>query len=108
VPAPGAERDRLLLMAGKLLRFTGILSFAALAFGIWLWIGYGIGRGQGWLNAKLALVVLLIGYQHLCGHELAALRAGTSTHSHVWYRWFNEIPTVLLLLILVLVIVQPF
>jgi protoporphyrinogen IX oxidase len=108
VAAPGAERDRLLLMAGKLFRFTNLLSAGAVAFGIWLWFGFGIGIGQGWIHAKLALVVCLLIYQHLCGRQLAELRAGASSHSHVWYRWFNEIPTVLLFAIVALVVLKPF
>ncbi|MEN9316606.1 MAG: hypothetical protein RIS35_2999 [Pseudomonadota bacterium] len=111
VPAgPSAERDRLLLMARKLYRFMGILMIPALVFGLWLWLGYGIGKGpgNGWMHAKLALVVLLIGYQHLCGRMLKRLEAGRDDHTHVWYRWFNELPTIVLLLTLILVVIKPF
>jgi len=109
VPADSpAERARLLLMARKLLRFMGILMVPALVFGLWLWLGYGIGAGGGWMHAKLAVVVALVGYQHLCGRRLRALEAGADAHSHVWYRWFNEIPTILLLITLILVVVKPF
>ena len=69
VPADShAERERLLLMARKLYRFANVLMVVALALGFWLWLGYGVGRfaGTGWLHAKLALVVAVIGYQHLC------------------------------------------
>ncbi|HYB51101.1 MAG TPA: CopD family protein [Burkholderiaceae bacterium] len=107
-PAAGDERDRLLLMATKLYRFTNMLSIAVLAFGLSLWLGYGLGRGQGWLHAKLVLVAALFVFQHLCGRELAALRAGRNSHSHVWFRWFNEIPTILLFAVVLLVIVKPF
>src|SRR5213595_2565921 len=59
VPASsGAERDRLLLMAGKLLRFMTIIALPAVGFGLWLWLGYGIGDGSGWLPAKLGVVAL--------------------------------------------------
>jgi putative membrane protein len=108
VPQPGAERDRLLLMAGKLYRFSRLLEGGALVFGLWLWLGYGIGSGQGWLHAKLLLVVLLIGFQHACGAQLRGLRSGGNARSHVWFRWFNEVPTILLLAIVVLVVVKPF
>ena len=104
----GAERDRLVLMATKLFRFTNLLSIAVLLFGIWLWLGYGIGEGESWIHAKLALVVALLVFQHVCGRELAQLRTGRSPHSHVWFRWFNEIPTVLLFAIVVLVVFKPF
>jgi putative membrane protein len=108
VPASGPERDRLLLMAGKLYRFSNLLEIGALVFGLWLWLGYGFGSGQGWIHAKLALVAVLVGFQFACGRQLALLRSGRGPHSHVWYRWFNEIPTVLLLAIVILAVVKPF
>ncbi|MDO8278355.1 MAG: CopD family protein, partial [Burkholderiaceae bacterium] len=63
-PGSDAERARLLLMARKLMRFSTILAAPALAFGVWLWLGYGIGRGpgQGWLHAKLFVVLLVLVY----------------------------------------------
>ncbi len=102
--------ERLLLMADKLYRFSGILMVAALAFGLWLWLGYGIGRGpgNGWLHVKLALVVLLIGYHHACGSLLRKFRKGGNARSHNWYRWFNEVPVIGLLAIVILVVVKPF
>ncbi len=108
VPEPGAERLRLLLMAGKLQRFSHLLAAVALLLGAGLWLGYGVGEGEGWLHAKLALVLALVAYQGACGRELRLLRAGRSTRSHVWFRWFNEVPTLLLLAIVVLVVVKPF
>jgi len=111
VPADSvAERDRLLLMAGKLLRFTTILSVPALVFGFWLWLGYGIGKGpgNGWLHAKLAVVVLVVGYHHACWLLLKKFRRAANRYSHVWYRWFNEVPVLLLLAAVVLVVVKPF
>ena len=110
--APGsvAERDRLLLMARKLLRFTTILAVPALGFGLWLWLGYGIGRGSGngWMHAKLGIVMLVLGYHHACGVMLKKLALGQSPRSHVWYRWFNELPVLLLLIAVILVVVKPF
>lgn len=115
VPADSqAERERLLLMATKLYRFTNFLSFPALGLGIWLLVvfwplpGFGHGPGNGWLHAKLLLVVLALGYQHGCGALLRRLRAGMDRHSHVWFRWFNELPALLLLLTVLLVVVKPF
>jgi protoporphyrinogen IX oxidase len=110
--APGsvAERDRLLLMARKLLRFTTLLALPALALGLWLWLGYGIGRGpgNGWMHAKLLIVVLALGYHHACGRVLRRFERGENARSHVWYRWFNEVPVVLLLVAVILVVVKPF
>ena len=111
VPADSvAERDRLLLMARKLLRFTTLLAVPALIFGLWLWLGYGIGRGpgNGWMHAKLAVVVLAIGYHHACGVLLRKLADGSSRRSHRWFRWFNEVPVLLLVTAVVLVVVKPF
>lgn len=101
-----AATERLLLMARKLYRFTTILAIPAVLLGIWLWLGYGF-RG-GWLHAKLALVLLTIGYHHACGSLLKKFENSVNTKSHKWYRWFNEVPVLLLLAIVVLVVVKPF
>lgn len=102
----GAARARLLAMARKLYRFMTLLALPALAFGLWLWLGYGFSGG--WLHAKLALVVLLAGYHHGCGRLLRKFEENRNTRSHVWYRWFNEIPVILLLAIVILVVIKPF
>ena len=107
-PASSAERERLLLMAGKLLRFTTLLAVPALALGAWLWLGYGVGRGAGWMHAKLAVVLLAIGYHHACAVLLRKLREQSSRRSHRWFRWFNEVPVLLLVAAVVLVVVKPF
>jgi protoporphyrinogen IX oxidase len=107
-PGSSAEHDRLLLMARKLLRFTTLLAVPALGFGLWLWLGYGVGQGSGWLHAKLVVAVLAVGYHHACGVQLRRFEAGGSTHSHRWYRWFNEAPVLLLLAGVVFAVVKPF
>jgi len=110
VPAGSvAEHERLLLMAKKLLRFTTILAVPAVALGLWLWLGYGIGRGPGnaWMHAKLVVVALAIGYHHSCGRMLALFEAHRNTRSHVWWRWYNELPVLLLIAAVVLVVVKP-
>ena len=109
-PGSNAERDRLLLMARKLLRFMTILAVPALALGLYLWLVIGIGRGpgNGWLHAKLLVVVLIIGYHHACGVLLRKLEAGTCTRSHRWFRWFNELPVLMLVAAVILVVVKPF
>ena len=101
-----AERERLLLMARKLYRFMGPLMILALGLGLWLWLGYGIGGG--WMHAKLALVVLLIGYHHVCGAMVKRFERGENSRSHIWYRWFNEAPVLLLVAVVLLVVVKPF
>ena len=101
-----AALERLLGMGRRLYRFTTILMVPALVLGIWLWLGYGI-RG-GWLHAKLALVILTIGYHHACGSLLKKFERGANVRSHKWYRYFNEVPVLLLLAIVILVVVKPF
>lgn len=109
-PESVAERERLLLMARKLMRFTTLLAVPALVLGLWLWLGYGIGRGpgNGWMHAKLAVVLLALGYHHLCGRMVRQFEAGANRRGHVWYRWFNEAPVLMLVAAVVLVVVKPF
>lgn len=101
-----AVTDRLLGMARRLYRFTTILAVPALLLGLWLMLGFGI-KG-GWLHAKLALVLLVIGYHHSCGSLLKKFERGVNTRSHKWFRVFNEVPVLLLIAIVILVIVKPF
>jgi putative membrane protein len=109
VPAGSdAERERLLLMARKLLRFTTMLAVPALALGAWLWLGFRIGRGAGWMHAKLAVVVVTVAYHFVCARILRGIEQGTFARTHTWFRWFNEAPVLLLLAAVVLVVVKPF
>lgn len=111
VPADSvAERARLLLMARKLYRFTTILAGPALLFGFLLWLYFGVGKGPGsaWLHAKLVIVLLVAGYHHSCGSLLKKFETNAPTRSHVWYRWYNEVPVILLLIAVILVVVKPF
>ena len=111
VPAQSvAERERLLLMADKLFRFMTMLAVPALGLGLWLWLGYGVGlgAGNGWMHAKLLFVVFLLGYHHACWVMLRKFRQGDNRRNHVWYRWFNEAPVVVLVIVSVLVVVKPF
>ncbi|PQA79910.1 hypothetical protein C5F52_28150 [Limnohabitans sp. TS-CS-82] len=105
-----AEEARLLLMARKLMRFTTLLMVPAVGLGLVLWLGYGIGKGpgNGWMHAKLTVVLLALGYHHGCGLLLRKFEAHANTRGHVWYRWFNEVPVVLLTVAVILVVVKPF
>ena len=105
-----AVRARLLLMAGKLLRFATMLAIPAVLLGGWLFVGYGVGLhgpGNGWMHAKLALVVLVIGYHHACAVMLRKLERGI-VRSDRFYRVFNESAVLLFAAIVVLVVVKPF
>ena len=97
---------RLLGMARRLYRFTTILMVPALLLGLWL--AMMIGMKHGWLHAKLVLVILAIGYHHACGSILKKFERGVNTRSHTWFRWFNEVPVILLLVIVILATVKPF
>ncbi|HEY4083675.1 MAG TPA: CopD family protein [Burkholderiaceae bacterium] len=105
-----AERERLLLMARKLYRFSTLLMIPALLLGLTLWLYYGIGRGpgNGWMHAKLGLVVVAIGYHHGCGALLRKFERAANQRSHRWFRVFNEAAVLIFAAIVILVIVKPF
>ncbi len=109
-PDSAAEQVRLLLMARKLMRFTTLLMLPAVALGLvlWLYYGIGLGPGNGWMHAKLTIVLLVLGYHHACGRLLRKFEANANTRGHVWFRWFNEVPVVLLTIAVILVVVKPF
>lgn len=106
-----AARARLLIMGRKLFRFTTLLAIPAVLFGLWLFVGYGIGLrgpGNGWMHAKLFLVLCVIGYHHACGIMLRKFERGANTRSERFFRIYNESVVLLLAAIVVLVIVKPF
>jgi putative membrane protein len=98
---------RLLGMSDRLFRFMTILAVPAVLLGLILWLLFGIGAGDAWMHAKLFFVILVIGYHHACWSLLKKFRAGVNNKSGVWYRWFNEVPVILLLVIVALVIFKP-
>ena len=106
------SEDRLSLERFKVMErklYYGIMTPGAvltLASGAWLWLGWGFSGG--WLHAKLALVVLLIAYHLWCGRLVRVFRDERNSRSHLWYRWFNEAPVVLLFAVVILVVVKPF
>jgi protoporphyrinogen IX oxidase len=111
VPADShAERERLLLMARKLYRFTSVLMVPALALGLVLWLFYGYGRGPGnsWLYAKLVLVLGAIAYHHACRSLLRGFERSSNQRSERWLRAFNEAAVLIFAGIVVLAVVKPF
>lgn len=99
--------ERFKVMERKL--FHGIMTPGAvltIVFGTWLWLGWGFSGG--WLHAKLALVAVLIAYHLWCGKLLADFKHDRNTRGHVWFRWFNEFPVLVLLAVVILVVVKPF
>jgi protoporphyrinogen IX oxidase len=105
-----AERERLLLMARRLYRFASLLMLPAIALGLLLWLYYGVGRGpgNGWLHAKLVLVVLALGYHHACRSLLRKFEQFANQRSERWLRVFNEGAVLLFAAIVILVVVKPF
>jgi putative membrane protein len=75
--------------------------------GLWLWLGYGLGSGSGWLHAKLILVAALIGYHLFCARLVYLFSHDRNQRSHVFYRWFNEVPVLILVAVIVLAVVKP-
>ncbi len=102
--APGIERFK--LMERKL--FYGIMTPGALltvVFGLWLWLGYGLGGV--WLQIKLVLVSILIASHIYCGKLLTDFKHDRNRHGHVFYRWLNEFPMLILVTVVVLAVVKP-
>jgi putative membrane protein len=100
------SRRRFQVMERKL--FWGIMTpggVLTVLFGLWLWLGWGFGGW--WLHAKLALVAVLVGYHMWCGKLMLDFRAGRNRRTHTWFRWFNELPTLVLFAAVFLVVFKP-
>lgn len=104
--APG--RERFTVMERKLYVLMTIGMIGTIAFGLWLLLGWWWPPVQGWLHAKLALVVLLITYHIYLGVVCRRLRENRDRRGHVFYRWINEVPALFLLAIVILAFVKPF
>jgi protoporphyrinogen IX oxidase len=104
-----ASNQRFKIMERKL--YYGITTPGAIitiALGLWLihLMGYGL-LSAFWLQAKLTLVALLVVYHVYCGKLLNDFKYDRNQHSHVWYRWFNELPVFILIAVILLVELQP-
>jgi putative membrane protein len=110
VPADSAaERERLLVMSRKLYKFVTPIGALAIITGLWLWLGYGDMLAIGaWLHVKTTLVAGLAVYHLVCGNLLKTFAAGENRRSHVWFRFFNEVPVLVLVAVCILVVVKPF
>jgi len=98
--------ERFKIMERKL--FWGIMTpsaVLAVGLGLWLWLGYGFHGG--WLDAKVALVLLLIVYHAWCGRALLDFMRDRNRRGHVFYRWMNEAPVLILIAVVILVVVKP-
>jgi protoporphyrinogen IX oxidase len=100
--------ERFKVMERKL--YYGIMTpsaVLALGCGLWLWLAW-FSEAGAWLHVKLVLVLALVAYHLWCGRLMAAFRDDRNRHSHVWYRWFNEAPVLVLAAVVILVVVKPF
>jgi putative membrane protein len=105
------SQERFKIMERKL--YYGITTpgmVITLIFGFWMlydyaWVAYS---QMGWLHAKLALIALLVAYHFYCGKLVKDFKYDRNTRSHVWYRWFNEIPVVILIVVVLLAVRKPF
>lgn len=105
------SKERFKIMERKL--FFGIMTpglILTLIFGIWMLLDYAwaVYSTSGWLHAKLTLIVLLIVYHVVCGKWLFDFKHEKNKHSHVFYRWINEVPVLFLVAIIILATVKPF
>ena len=105
---PSIERFK--IMERKL--YYGIMTPGAvltIMFGMWLWLGYDISgiSGSWWLHAKLFLVAVLVAYHYYCGRLLTDFKLDRNRHGHIYYRWFNEVPVIILIAVVILVVVKP-
>jgi putative membrane protein len=104
-----ATRHQLAIMEGKLYRFMSIFALLTLVFGAWLttynWSYY---IKAGWFHSKLFLIFCLLAYHLKCGHYVKKFKAGEIKHGHVFFRWFNELPVLILFVVVILVVVKPF
>ncbi len=98
--------DRFKIMERKL--FYGIMTPGAILtiiFGAWLWMGYGLGGN--WLKVKLILILVLIIYHVYLGKLMLDFKNEKNSHGHVFYRWLNEFPVILIIPIILLAVIKP-
>lgn len=105
---PGRERFK--AMERRLFAIMTIGALLTAVFGIWMLVAYAwqAHAGKGWLHVKLALVILMAGYHLYCGKLVGDFRCDRNRHSHVFYRWLNEVPVVFLIAVVILAVVKPF
>lgn len=104
------SNERFKVMERKL--FYGIMTpggIVTLLLGLWMLFDYALEAytGTWWLDIKLILVVVLIGYHVYCWKLVKDFKNDRNQHSHIWYRWFNEFPVLLLIAIIILIVVKP-
>jgi putative membrane protein len=101
------SRERFVIMERRLFTMTTIGAVLTVVFGMLMVMMAPAYMRQGWLHAKLTLVLLVIAYHAWCLPLMHALRDGRNRHSERWFRLFNEAPTLLLIGIVILAVVKP-
>ena len=99
-----ATSDRLKIMERKLFYFITPWGVLTIVFGLWLWLGYGFSGT--WLMIKISLVCLLVVYHIICGVFMIDFRDDKNKRSDIFYRWFNELPALLLIAIVFLTVLK--
>jgi putative membrane protein len=99
--------QRFVVMERRLFFIMSVGAVLAVLFGLAMILAAPGYLDQQWLRAKLLLVALLVGYHFWCYRLMLALREGVNPHSQRWYRWFNELPGLFLLTIVILAVVKP-
>ncbi len=99
--------ERFIVMERKLLAIMTLGALLAAGFGLWLIAGWHWPLVEHWLQIKLALVTALILYHVQCARLVKQFRLGNNRHSGRYYRWFNEIPALLLVAIVLLAVLRP-
>jgi len=103
----GQDVARLAIMARKLYKFMTIMMMLAVGTGLWLWIVY-FPAATGWMHVKITFVVLMLAYHLWTKKRMKEMQDGHLDHSGIYYRWANEIPLLLTIVILIMVVVKPF
>jgi len=103
--ALGIERFK--IMERKLFVMTTIGAVLTIVFGLTMVLSSPVYRQLPWFHIKMALVALLVAYHIWCFQLLKQFARDQNRHSHRWYRWFNEVPSLLLIAIVILVVVKP-
>lgn len=102
-----AGKERFKIMERKLYRFVTPFMILTIILGTWLMIEWQLYNSL-WMHIKLLLVAILVAYHFYCGHLIKAFANEQIQQGHVWFRWFNELPVIVLLFIVLLVVLKPF
>jgi putative membrane protein len=105
-----ATREHFKIMERKLYRFTTPWMVLTLVFGVWLLVDYAWAAfgHMLWLQIKLLLIGLLVVFHFYCGKLVKDFAEDKNQHGHVWYRWFNELPVLILFAVILLTVLKPF